>query len=106
MCSSAAMLIAISLPCSCELVWLLLRGVKLTQDDVAATVRDLLELGMSSWTAWLLRRGWLCWKLAVILPMASWPTRVKRHGGETFVSFDERAVALLSKHGKAAQFLT
>ena len=36
-------LIAVSLPCLCELVWILRRGAKLPKDDVALTIRDLLN---------------------------------------------------------------
>ncbi|AQX20920.1 PIN domain-containing protein [Bartonella sp. CDC_skunk] len=37
-----ASLIAISLPCLCELVWVLRRGAKLSKEDVAGMLRDLL----------------------------------------------------------------
>jgi predicted nucleic-acid-binding protein len=40
-----ASLIAVSLPCLCELVWILRRGAKLPKEDVAVTIRDLLEAG-------------------------------------------------------------
>ena len=37
-----ATLIAVSLPSLCELVWILRRGAKLSNDDIAQTIRDLL----------------------------------------------------------------
>ena len=41
----SASLIAVSLPCLCELVWVLRRGAKLSVADVALTIRDLLGAG-------------------------------------------------------------
>ena len=41
----SASLIAVSLPCLCELVWILRRGAKLSKEDVAVTIRDLLDAG-------------------------------------------------------------
>lgn len=101
-----ATLIAISLPCLCELAWLLRRGVKLTQDDVAATVRDLLDTRNVVMDRPAVEAG-----LAVLETGGDFADGVmayegKRLGGETFVSFDKRAVTLLSKHGEAAQLLT
>src|SRR3984957_19405560 len=40
-----ASLIAVPLPCLCELVWVLRQGAKLPKDDVATAVRSLMNAG-------------------------------------------------------------
>jgi predicted nucleic-acid-binding protein len=40
-----ASLIAVALPCLCELVWVLRQGAKLPKGDVATAVRSLLNAG-------------------------------------------------------------
>ena len=40
-----ASLIAVPLPCLCELVWVLRQGVKLSNEDVANAVRSLMNAG-------------------------------------------------------------
>jgi predicted nucleic-acid-binding protein len=40
-----ASLIAVSLPCLCELVWILRHGAKISKEDIAAAIRALLNTG-------------------------------------------------------------
>lgn len=40
-----ASLIAVPLPCLCALVWVLRQGAKLAKDDVATTIRSLMNMG-------------------------------------------------------------
>ena len=101
-----ASLIAVPLPCLCELVWVLRRGAKLSKEDVAQTIRDLLnaenvvmnrqavEAGLS-----MLDAGG-DFADGVIAYEGNWL------GGETFVSFDKHAVKLLTDQGEAAQVLS
>lgn len=98
-----AELIAVALPCLCELVWVLLRVYHFPASDVATAVRALLaaanvevnrpavELGLS-----VLAAGG-DFANGVIAYEGSWL------GGTTFVSFDKKAVALLTAHGQAAR---
>jgi predicted nucleic-acid-binding protein len=101
-----ASLIAVPLPCLCELVWVLLQGAKLSKDDVATAVRSLMnvryvvvnqpaaELGLA-----VLEAGG-DFADGAIAYEGAWL------GGETFVSFDKNAVAHLSRQGEAAQLLS
>jgi predicted nucleic-acid-binding protein len=101
-----ASLIAVPLPCLCELVWVLLQGAKLSKDDVATAVRSLMnvryvvvnqpaaELGLA-----VLEAGG-DFADGAIAYEGAWL------GGETFVSFDMNAVAHLSRQGEAAQLLS
>lgn len=100
-----AELIAVALPCLCEFVWVL-RGVyEFQASDAAAAIRALLatanvvlnrpavEAGLSALDA----GG--DFADGVIAYEGNW------HGGETFVSFDKKAVALLLKQGQQARLL-
>ena len=101
-----ASLIAVPLPCLCELVWVLRQGAELPKDDVTTAVRSLLnasnvvvnrpaaELGLA-----VLEAGGDFANGAIAFEGA-WL------GGETFVSFDKQAVTLLSRQGEAVQLLS
>ena len=98
-------LIAVALPCLCELVWVLRRVYKLETSDAASAVRALMaaanvemnrpavELGLS-----VLEAGG-DFADGVIAYEGRWL------GGEAFVSFDNQAVALLTAQGQEALVL-
>lgn len=100
-----AELIAVALPCLCEFVGVLRRVYGLPVSDVAGAIRALLavanvevnrpavEAGLS-----LLEAGG-DFADGVIAFEGGWL------GGETFVSFDKEAVALLTAQGQSAQLL-
>ena len=101
----SASLIAVSLPCLCELVWVLRRGAKLSVADVALTIRDLLGAGNVVMNRPAVEAG-----LAVLEAGGDFADGImayegERLGGETFVSFDRQAVALLTQQGQAARLL-
>jgi len=52
-----ASLIAISLPTLCEFVWVLRRGANLSKEDVALSIRDLLDAGNVSMNQPAVRAG-------------------------------------------------
>jgi len=100
-----ASLIAVPLPCLCELVWILRRGAKLSKDDVAATIRDLLDAGNVTMNRPAVEAG-----LAILEAGGDFADGVIAYeggwlGGETFVSFDREAVELVAQHGRAARLL-
>ena len=101
-----ASLIAISLPCLCELVWILRRGARLSKEDVADTIRDLLEAGNVVMNRQAVEAGLVILEAGgdfadgVMAYEGSWL------GGETFVSFDKQAIDLISKQGQAAKLLS
>ncbi|MEO8882993.1 MAG: type II toxin-antitoxin system VapC family toxin [Devosia sp.] len=100
-----ASLIAVSLPCLCELVWVLRQGAKLSKDDVALAIRDLLNAGNVVMNRPAVEAG-----LAMLAAGGDFADGIIAYegtwlGGETFVSFDKKAVTLLSKQGEAARLL-
>jgi predicted nucleic-acid-binding protein len=94
-----ASLIAVSLPCLCELVWILRQGAKVPKEDVAAAIRSLMSTDNVVMNRPAVETG-----LAVLDEGGDFADGIMAHegqwlGGETFVSFDKRAAALLSKQG-------
>ena len=101
-----ATLIAVSLPSLCELVWILRRGAKLSKDDIAQTIRDLLVTAKVSMDRPAVEAG-----LAVLEAGGDFADGVIAHegawlGGETFVSFDRKAIDLLKLQGRQTLLLS
>ncbi|RWA37010.1 type II toxin-antitoxin system VapC family toxin [Xylella fastidiosa] len=100
-----ATLIAVSLPSLCELVWILRQGAKLSKVDVSIAILALLDTGNVVTNRPAVEAG-----LALLKAGGDFADGVMAHegkwlGGETFVSFDKKAVTLLSKHGESARLL-
>ena len=101
-----ATLISVSLPSLCELVWILRRGAKLSKDDIAQTIRDLLVTAKASMDRPAVEAG-----LAVLEAGGVFADGVIAHegawlGGETFVSFDRKATDLLKLQGRQTLLLS
>jgi predicted nucleic-acid-binding protein len=101
-----ASLIAVSLPCLCELVWILRRGAKLPKEDVAVTIRDLLDAGNVVMNRPAVEAG-----LSILEAGGDFADGIMAYegnwlGGETFVSFDKQAVELVTQQGQAARLLS
>lgn len=97
-----ASLIAVPLPCLCELVWILRRGAKLSKEEVVLTIRDLLEAGNVAMNRPAVEAG-----LALLEAGGDFADGAIAHegswlGGETFVSFDRQAVELVARQGQSA----
>jgi predicted nucleic-acid-binding protein len=100
-----AELIAVALPCLCEFVWVLRRVYGFQPADVGTAIRALLaaanvevnrpavETGLS-----MLEAGG-DFADGVIAYEGNWL------GAETFVSFDKKAVALLTAQGQSARLV-
>ena len=100
-----ATLIAVSLPCLCELVWILRQGAKLPKEDAAAAIRALFDTENVVMNRAAVEAG-----LAMLEAGGDFADGIMAHegawlGGDTFISFDKQAVALLSKRGQAARRL-
>lgn len=100
-----AELIAVSLPCLCEFVWVLSRVYGFRQQDISAAIIALLNAGNVVANHSAVDAG-----LAVLNAGGDFADGLIDYegswlGGETFVSFDKKAVALLSKQGRTAQLL-
>ncbi len=100
-----AAMVAVSLQTLCELVWVLGRRYEVARTDISAAIRTLLnthnvvvnrpaaEAGLS-----LLDAGG-DFADGVIAYDGTWL------GSDTFVSFDKKAVSLLTRQGQAARLL-
>jgi predicted nucleic-acid-binding protein len=95
-----AEIIALTLPTLCEWVWVLSRGYKASPDEIAATIRRLMDganvvVNRAAVEAGLMMlEGGGDFADGVIAYEGRWL------GGETFVSFDARAAKLLAAQGK------
>ena len=101
----SATLIAVSLPSLCELVWILRQGAKLPKEDVSIAIRALLDAGDVVMNRPAVELG-----LALLEAGGDFADGIIAHegkwlGGETFVSFDKKAVTLLSQQGEATRLL-
>ncbi|MBK7615756.1 MAG: type II toxin-antitoxin system VapC family toxin [Burkholderiales bacterium] len=100
-----AELIAVALPCLCELVWVLLRVYAFQAEDAAAAIRALMATGNVAMNRPAVEAGLLVLEAGgdfadgVIAYEGAWL------GGDTFVSFDKRAIALLKAQGQSTRLL-
>lgn len=100
-----AELIAVALPCLCEFVWVLLRVYGFQRADVASAIRVLLGAANVEVNRPAVEAGLLVLDAGgdfadgVIAYEGNWL------GGETFVSFDKKAVALLTEQGQSTRLL-
>ncbi len=100
-----AELIAVALPCLCEFVWVLLRVYGFQQADTASAIRALLAAANVEVNRPAVEAGLLVLDAGgdfadgVIAYEGNWL------GGETFVSFDKKAVALLTAQGQPTRLL-
>lgn len=100
-----AELIAVALPCLCEFVWVLRRVYGFQPTDAATAIRALLATANVEVNRPAVEAG-----LAVLEAGGDFADGVIAHegawlGGETFVSFDRKAVSLLKARGQAARLL-
>lgn len=100
-----AVLISVALPCLCEFVWVLRKVYGFQCADAAAAIRALLATANVEVNRPAAEAGLLVLDAGgdfadgVIAYEGSWL------GGETYVSFDKKAVALLTAQGQAARLL-
>lgn len=101
-----AELIAVSLPCLCEFVWVLRRVYNFGQQDISAALKALLSASNVAVDRPAADAG-----LAVLNEGGDFADGLIAYegtwlGGETFVSFDKKAVSLIIKQGQQAKVLT
>jgi predicted nucleic-acid-binding protein len=100
-----AELIAVSLPCLCEFVWVLRRVYNFGQEDISIALDALLDAGNVVVNRPAVNAGLAVFKAGgdfadgLIAYEGSWL------GGKTFVSFDKKAVTLIAKQGQEAKLL-
>lgn len=100
-----AELIAVALPCLCEFVWVLLRVYGFLPADAATAIRALIAAGNVEMNRPAVEAG-----LSVLEAGGDFADGVIAYegqwlGGETFVSLDKKAVALLTVQGQSARLL-
>lgn len=101
-----AELIAVPIPCLCELVWVLRRVYGITRPDIAAALRALLDTAKIAVDHPAADAGLAVFEAGgdfadgVIAHQGSWL------GADTFVSFDAKAVSLITRQGQSALLLT
>ena len=100
-----ATLIAVALPCLCEFVWVLLRVYDFQPADAATAIRALIAAANVEVNRPAVEAG-----LSVLEAGGDFADGVIAYegnwlGGETFVSFDKKAVALLAAQGQSARLL-
>lgn len=100
-----AKLIAVAMPCLCEFVWVLLRVYDFQPSDAATAIRALLATANVE-----VNRPAVEFGLSVLEAGGDFADGVIAYeghwlGGETFVSFDKKAIALLTAQGQSARLL-
>ena len=100
-----AELVAVALPCLCEFVWVLRKVYSLGTEDIASAIRALLDAANVQVNRPAVEAG-----LSMLEANGDFADGVIAYegnwlGGETFVSFDKRAVQLLTAHGQSARLL-
>ena len=100
-----AELIAVALPCLCELVWVLRRVYDFAPADAGAAIRALLAAANVEMNRPAVEAG-----LSVLDAGGDFADGVIAYegswlGGETFVSFDKKAVTLLKTQRQPARLL-
>jgi predicted nucleic-acid-binding protein len=97
--------IALTVPALCELVWVLSRGYKIPGAEIAQTIRSLLNAANIEVNRPAVEAG-----LEVLESGGDFADGVIAFegewlGGDVFVSFDKKALALLEKQGTSARLL-
>jgi len=97
--------IAVSTACLCEFVWVLRRVYLIANPDIAVAIRTLLDTDNVVLNRPVVEAG-----LALLEAGGDFADGAIAYegawlGGQTFVSFDKQAVALLTKRKQAARLL-
>ncbi len=97
--------ISISLPCLCELVWVLRKVYQFDDADISSAVRALLNAGNATMDRPAVEAG-----LSVLDAGGDFADGIIAHegirlGAEIFVTFDKRAATLIGKRGQATKLL-
>jgi len=100
-----ASVVAVALPCLCEFVWVLRKLYGLHPSDISAAIKALLAAANVEVNRPAVEAG-----LSVLDAGGDFADGViayegKWLGGDTFVSFDTKSVALLTAQGQSARLL-
>lgn len=100
-----ASVIAVTLPCLCEFVWVLRKVYRVGTNDICAAIRRLLDAANVQADRPAIAAG-----LALLEAGGDFADGIIAHegawlGGTTFVSFDKQAVALVATLGQPTKSL-
>ncbi|PYE13190.1 type II toxin-antitoxin system VapC family toxin [Paraburkholderia silvatlantica] len=98
-------MVAVSLQTLCELVWVLRSAYKVAKPDIASAIRALLDTRNVVANRPAAEAGLALLELGGDFAdgVIAWDGRFL--GGEQFISFDKKAVSLLTKQGHSATLL-
>ena len=97
--------IAVALPCLCEFVWVLRRVYGFSVEDIASAVQALLDTGNVVLNRTAVEAGLACLRVGGDFADGAIAYEGRWLECETFVSFDQRAVAQITAQGYSAQLL-
>jgi predicted nucleic-acid-binding protein len=100
-----AKLIAVAVPCLCEFVWVLRRVYEFQPAEVARAIRALLGTANVEMNRPAVEAGLTVLEAGGDFADGAIAYEGNWLGGETFVSFDKKAVDLLVSQGRAARLL-
>ena len=101
----SAELVAVSLPCLCEFVWVLRRLYKFKRQDIQAALEALLDAGNVVVDRPAAEAGLAAFKAGGDLADGLIAHEGRWLGGDTFVSFDRAAVDVLARQGQETRLL-
>lgn len=101
-----ASLIAVALPCLCEFVWVLRQVYGLSPADIGSAVKALLDTRNVVLNRPAVEAGLAFLEAGGDFADGAIAYEGKWLGGETFVSFDRKAVALVKSQGYSAKLLS
>ncbi|HVT26185.1 MAG TPA: type II toxin-antitoxin system VapC family toxin [Rhizomicrobium sp.] len=100
-----AEIIAVSLPCLCEFVWVLRRVYGFSQKDIGTALEALLDVSNVEVNRAAVEAGLAVHNAGGDFADGLIAFEGRWLGGETFVSFDKAAVSLLTAQGTQARLL-
>lgn len=100
-----AELVAVTVPCLCEFCWVLERVYGLHRADVAQAIRALLASGNVAMDRPAVEAGLNVLEAGGDFADGAIAAEGRRLGADGFVSFDKKAVKLLTAAGHAARLL-
>jgi predicted nucleic-acid-binding protein len=100
-----AKMIAVAVPCVCEFVWVLRRVYGLSASAAAAAIRALLAADNVETNRPAVEAGLAMLDAGGDFADGAIAYEGRWLGGETFVSFDRKAVEMLAAQGQAARLL-
>jgi predicted nucleic-acid-binding protein len=99
-------LVAVSLSCLCEFVWVLSQVYRLGREEISKAIYGLLDTENVVMNRLAVEAGMAIFEAGGDFADGVIAYEGSLIGGETFVSFDKRAVSLISKQGQKATLLS